>query len=423
MTPSPSVHATRPRVVMVSTRQLDGEPMAGRLRVAHAIRASLDAATDLKVLRLKSALTDLTLARLVECGLSWLFSLLRGRPLPLQCALFASWSDHRELLAQVPEDAISLYADGVRTYSLVRYLRKHRPNLRIIVDLDDLMSRRMSLLLQASQPLSPGYLTRRLPKMLLRLAMSPKFGRMIVRHEQVTLARVERDLARIADALVLLSGEDARIMLDQCGADCRAQVEVIPPPSEPIAPIASLKPPVRFVFIGSDALTQNRLTIDYLIDLWARAGITKPLVFYGLWGRDIALPPEITAVGYVDDLKDVYDGHSVLLTPSLIGGGVKTKVLEAFAHGASVIGNAVTFESMNIGDYPLQIDDEDDLVRLIRAPAEQMPRFDAAAQAGSDYVARFHDPEIFSRRWRELMAPELAVSESSAPAAVSRPAS
>jgi glycosyltransferase involved in cell wall biosynthesis len=295
----------------------------------------------------------------------------------------------------------------VRTYSLVRYLRKHRPQLRIIVDLDDLMSRRMSLLLQASQPLSPGYLTKRLPPFLLRIAMSRRFGRMIVRHEQVTLARVERDLARIADALVLLSAEDARIMIDQCGADCRARVEVIPPPSEPIAPIAPLKPPVRFVFIGSDALTQNRLTIDYLIDLWKRAKITKPLVFYGLWGRPIELPPEITAVGYVEDLKDVYDGHSVLLTPSLIGGGVKTKVLEAFAYGASVIGNAITFESMNIGDYPLQIDDEEDLVRLIRAPAEQMARFAAAAQAGVNYVAQFHDPQIFSQRWRELMAPEM----------------
>ncbi len=420
MTPSPSVHATRPRVVMVSTRQLDGEPMAGRLRVAHAIRASLDAATDLKVLRLPSALTDLTLNRLLECALSWVFSLLRGRPLPLQCALFASWTDHRHLLAQVPEDAVSLYADGVRTYSLVRYLRKHRPQLRIIVDLDDLMSRRMSLLLQASQPLSPGYLTKRLPPFLLRIAMSPQFGRMIVRHEQATLAQVERDLARIADALVLLSAEDARIMIDQCAADRRARVEVIPPPSEPVAPIASLKPPVRFVFIGSDALTQNRLTIDYLIDLWGRAKITKPLVFYGLWGRDIPLPPEISAVGYVEDLKDVYDGHSVLLTPSLIGGGVKTKVLEAFAYGASVIGNAITFESMDIGDYPLQIDDEAELVKLIRAPAEQMSRFAVAAQAGVNYVAQFHDPLVFSQRWLNLMAPELqstdATDQAAAPA-------
>ncbi len=407
MTPSPSVHSTRPRVVMVSTRQLDGEPMAGRLRVAHAIRASLEAATDLDVLRLPSALTDLTLRRLFECAVSWVFSLLRGRPLPLQCALFASWTDHKRILAQLPADTISLYADGVRTYTLVRYLRRHRPNLRIIVDLDDLMSRRMSLLMQASQPLSPGYLTKRLPRPLLRIAMSPVFGRMIVRHEQVTLARVEGDLARISDALVLLSEEDARMLVAQCGSDCRARVEVIPPPSVPVAPIATLKPPVRFVFIGSDALTQNRLTIDYLINLWRRAEITKPLVFYGLWGREIDLPPQIISVGYVEDLKDVYDGHSVLLTPSLIGGGVKTKVLEAFAYGASVIGNAVTFESMNIGDYPLQIDDENDLVNLIRAPADQMPRFDAAARAGANYVAKFHDPQTFSDRWRELMAPQL----------------
>jgi hypothetical protein len=47
MTLNARAHTTRPRVVMVSTRALDGEPMAGRLRVVHAIRASLADVTDL----------------------------------------------------------------------------------------------------------------------------------------------------------------------------------------------------------------------------------------------------------------------------------------------------------------------------------------------------------------------------------------
>jgi hypothetical protein len=396
--------SSRPKIAFISTRTLDGEPMAGRLYVAHAIRGALSGWAELHFYQLPSVLTEFTLGRAFGAACAALRRLFAPPMLPLQCALFASAADHRALIDQLPDDLHAVYIDGVRGYPFMEALRRRRPGLRIIVDLDDLMSRRMELLLSAAQPLSPGYLTKRLPWPLLRLIMSRPVGRLIVRHERATLRRVERRIVELADAVVLLSESDAAT-LETFAGDRRAGIAVIPPPRGPVANARPLTVPRRFVFVGSDALTQNRLTIDYLIDFWRRRNIPTPLVLCGLRFRTLTLPPMVSAVGYVERMEDIYDGHSVLIAPALIGGGIKTKVLEAFAHGAPVIGNAVTFESMPVGDYPLTIEDETTLEALARDPVAHSATFARAAEMGADYIRRRHDVTAFAREWRDLIAP------------------
>jgi glycosyltransferase involved in cell wall biosynthesis len=386
--------ARRPKVAFISSRELDGQ----------SIRRALSGWADLDSYRLPSVLTDFTVGRTVGAALAFLGSLLHPPVLPLQCALYADRRDLDDLVDRLPEDLDCAYVDGVRGYAFLQVLRRRRPGLRIVVDMDDLMSRRMDLLLTAQQPLSPGYLIKRLPRPLLRLIMSPLAGRMMVRYERAALQRVERRIAELADAVVLLSAVDAATLADRTHGR-RAQIAVIPPARAMAVHTQPARTPRRFVFIGSDALTQNRMTIDYLLDFWARRKIETNLTLYGLSYRSLTLPPSVSAKGYVEDIEEIYDGQSVLLTPSLIGGGIKTKVLEAFAYGAPVIGNAVTFESMPIEDYPLIVDDEARLEALVRDPADHAQMFSRAARIGADYVRRRHDPGAFERRWRSLMIP------------------
>jgi glycosyltransferase involved in cell wall biosynthesis len=239
--------------------------------------------------------------------------------------------------------------------------------------------------------------------MLQRIVMSPTIGRALVNFERATLVGVEQRVAALADSIVLLSSEDARVMKSELPGSVRADIVVIPPPSPPLQDVRPLEPPIRFVFIGSEALTQNRMTIRYLTDLWRRREIATPLLFVGYRLQDTPLPPNVAAPGYVDSISDIYDGRSVLLTPSFIGGGIKTKILEAFAHGAAVIGNPLTFESMEIGDYPLNITDEAVLIDLISHPESHMDAFQRAAAFGADYIRRRHDPTAFADRWRKIM--------------------
>lgn len=406
--PAPPSRDERPVVAAVWTRKLDGEPMAGRLRIAQAVRAALERQARLVNLEVPSLLGSPSPRRFLEAGLAFLGGLLRGRPLPLQCALFAAASDAARLVREIPADARVVYLDGVRCHSLLRRLRRERPDLRVVVDFDDLMSRRMQLLLSAREPLSPGYLTQRLPGPLRRLATHPRTGRLIVFYEGAALRGVEREFMALADVVTLLSSEDARALeADVAGvhAPLHAQVRVIPPPTPSAQdPRPFGGGPVRMVFVGADALTQNRLTIDYLFDLWRRERITTPLAIYGLQTRGVTPPPQVSLCGYADALTDIYDGRSVLLTPSFLGGGIKTKVLEAFAHGAPVIANARTFESIDAPGYPLLLD-EPALLEIVRAPDDHLDLLRRAAAEGAAYVRRAHDPERFAALWRDAVLP------------------
>ena len=394
---------SRPKIAMVSTRELDGQTMAGRLHTAQAIRHALGEVADLTSLVLPDVLTRPSLARAISTALAWVGALAAGSPLPFQCALFANGADHRRLLDAIPADVEAIYLDGVRSYAFLKRLRRERPDVYVVVDFDDLMSRRMSLLLQTRQSLSPGYLTKRLPALLQRLMMSPGIGRVVVRFERGALINVERRVADLADVIVLLSAEDTRIFSLQAPGPARAAIEVIAPPAPKADRTTPMTTPDRFVFIGSDALTQNRLTIEYLTDLWGRREIKTPLVLVGLRASTAPLPPNVSSTGYVSSIADVYDGRSILLTPSLIGGGIKTKVLEAFDYGAPVIGNALTFESMDLEDYPLVVADEARIIELVSDPGRYAELFQNAVDFGRAYLKRRHDPAVLADRWRRVM--------------------
>jgi glycosyltransferase involved in cell wall biosynthesis len=382
--------------------------MAGRLHIARAIRAALTGWSDLSLHLLPSVLTDPSLSRTLGAAAATLRSLFNPPLLPLQCALYANRGDLERLIDALPEDLTAVYLDGVRSYAFLVALRRRRPSLRIVTDLDDLMSRRMDLLLRARESLSPGYLTKRLPAPFLQAMAFKPIGQSIVQFERSTLRRVERRICELSDAVVLLSEWDAA-SLPGLASQRRSQVIVIPPPSAPSPAPAPFRSLSRFVFVGSDALTQNRMTIDYLLNLWRRFEIRTPLVLFGLRYRDTPLPAFVTAAGYVERIEEIYDGQSVLITPSWIGGGLKTKVLEAFANGAPVIGNTTTFEAIRLRDYPLTIDDEQKLVAIIKDPASWTATFVAAARIGMEYIASDHDPQTFVARWRALMSPETPV--------------
>jgi glycosyltransferase involved in cell wall biosynthesis len=404
---SPPSAKDRRRWVLIWTRDLDEERMAGRLRVARAARAALASAEDATSIRLPSAVSDWSFRRFLSSALALAGSLLRGRPLPLQCAIFAAGADIRSAIEQIPADTDAVYLDGVRTFPLLQRLRRARPDLRIIVDLDDLMSRRMDLLLSVGQPLSPGYLTLKLPGFLRNILTSDTLGRLIVLYEHAALKGAERDMLSLADSVVLLASEDALALriVGRALKQSRAEIVTVPPGVEPVRePPAALSPPLRFIFIGTDTLTQNRLTIDYLLEVWTRLKPAAPLVIYGIQTRKPDPPAGVSFPGYAERLDDIYDGRSVLLTPSFLRGGVKTKVLEAMAWGAPVVGNRQTFESMALPhDYPLITDDPAELDALVLNPEAYSDRLLQAARMGGAYIRKLHDPAVFARRWVELM--------------------
>src|SRR5262245_32024854 len=131
-------------VVAFWTREIHGnEVFGGRINVARAIHESVLAPIGTINFSLKTVFEPWRAAGVFRCLLAWVFGLARRRPLPLQCAIFAD--SVNSLMDTLPRNVDFAYFDGVRTLLLIRKFRKKYPGARIVVDLDDLMSRRMQL--------------------------------------------------------------------------------------------------------------------------------------------------------------------------------------------------------------------------------------------------------------------------------------
>jgi glycosyltransferase involved in cell wall biosynthesis len=201
-------------------------------------------------------------------------------------------------------------------------------------------------------------------------------------------------------------------MLEQAGsalpAPPRAKVIAIPPFAKAVSPdrqsaFSSLPPSWRAIFVGSDVLVQNRMTIAYLLDLWSAFKIETPLHIYGRQNGRWPVVANVTFFGYVANIEEAYQTGSIMVYPCLVPGGIKTKVLEAFAYGIPVVGNSATFEGILPTNYPLVINEQPDLVALLKAPAANVERLARATAVASAYLAQEHTPRLFAERWKRAV--------------------
>lgn len=398
----------QPHIHLVWTRPIDGVPAVGRLKVARGARAAFRAAGFTVTESIIRPITEGPSVRRFAAAIGeFLRSIAAGRLMPLQCLLFGDPSEARRAVAELPADCDVVYLDGVRCLAVMEAVTRSRPELAILTDFDDLMSRRMSLLMRLDQPPSTGYLKQAMPRVVEKLLGSRWFSRLVLRFEAKSLRQAEQRITALSDTVVLISSEDAAVLRRVSPG---AEVRAIPIAERVRHRTPEMAPgPLRFIFVGTDALRQNQLTIDALVDLWRREAIPTPLVIYGQQQRVLELPANVDMAGYVQSLDEIYDGRSVLISPSFLAGGLKTKVLEAFAYATPVLGNRITFEAIDVGDrYPLLIESEAEMLPLLMEPDRFRDRFERAAGIGLELVRERHDPAQIGTAWAEAVHTAIA---------------
>jgi hypothetical protein len=360
---------------------------------------------EVKPLRLHNLLERKGVRAFAWTVLSALRSTLSGNWPSLQCLLFCDRANHKRVAQEIisnPPDV--LYLDGVRTFYFLKYLGDLRLRMRVVVDLDDLMSRRMESLGTAGTSLSLGYLEDKIPTALRDAIAAGSISKLVARYEQSALDRVENLIGQWADAVTLLSpieGELLQARYRQLG--CKAQVHVIPSAVDVVASPQAYAAFSRFIFIGTDTLPQNKLTIQRILDLWRFNQPEAEIHIFGHMTSRWPYVPRVIFRDYAPSLDDVYVEGAVLFAPGVLRGGIKTKVAEAFANGCAVIGNDITFEGFHLDNYPLLVNAEEDLNNLIAAPASYLDMLRSAAVMGQDYVRSFLSREQFRKNWNDVL--------------------
>jgi glycosyltransferase involved in cell wall biosynthesis len=164
-------------------------------------------------------------------------------------------------------------------------------------------------------------------------------------------------------------------------------------------------PPHRFVFVGSDRQIQNRLSIDWLVNFWREARPGAELHIFGAQARPAEEVPGVHWRGFVEQAWEIYHPGSIALAPTLVGGGIKTKVLEAWGYGCPVLGTPMAFEDLPIDGYPLVRPLDQWAALLTPPPGEHTQIWDEAARIGHAFVAQALTPAGYALSWRRLIAP------------------
>ena len=85
---------------------------------------------------------------------------------------------------------------------------------------------------------------------------------------------------------------------------------------------------------AAEAMPEARLVI---------AGISKNML-----DRGVHDTPGIEVPGFVESLDDLYAGSRVVVTPILVGGGTRFKIIEAGAYGRPVVSTTVGMEGIDL---------------------------------------------------------------------------
>ncbi|HTI83746.1 MAG TPA: glycosyltransferase [Acetobacteraceae bacterium] len=304
-------------------------------------------------------------------ALRWIGSTSRGKILPLQCmvalqgrvgAIPQSVNDaHADRRA---ESSTIIYVDGVRLAQQGRALRS-RVGGRLLIDFDDLMSRRVARMLRNGEEVSFGGFVRFVPPSVQMLV--EKIGplrTMLLGFEKRLLRRAELDAALAADAIGFASAYEAalfRRFQRRYASKADPQYLVLGPSTrrmgELVGDTVQRQPPrdLRFIFIGSDSQQQNRITIQAIVELARANALALPVYIYGRMTRDYEQLDNVMFCGFSEALAQVYRPGSILLMARSVRGGIKSKIIEAFEHGIPTVGTSSALEGFE-GAYPWRVD-------------------------------------------------------------------
>jgi|HubBroStandDraft_1064217.scaffolds.fasta_scaffold00022_54 hypothetical protein len=407
------------RIAIITTRDLAEQN--GRTPIIREIVRTLGETQDITLLRLRSISEIGRIRAIFGAAVTWIVSLIRLSPLPLQCVLYAAPSECGEITERIQNfDADCVYLDTIRCQVLLRRLRRSLPHLHVVTDFDDLMSHRAAYLRRNRLPFAPGHVAKHFPPWLRYLVEAP-LAQAIVTYEAATLPGAENEVARTSAVTVLLSPADRDRLRRRPAMSGHGTVRSILPPARVQGSAWDGVPPLRFVFIGSDFYLQNRTALDFLVRMWREEGLSTPLHIYGRQRFLRTSPPAIRWHGFVEALSEVYQPGSIALAPVLDRGGIKTKVIEAWAWGCPVLGNPAALEGLAIKDYPLVLP-ETGWPALIARPEAYRDLWVEAARVGNSFVRQSLLPEGFEQAWIDVMQPgrhhpevfELPVADSDA---------
>ncbi|MFT6476336.1 MAG: glycosyltransferase involved in cell wall biosynthesis [Zhongshania aliphaticivorans] len=266
----------------------------------------------------------------------------------LQECLFYKSSEARRLGRYISENNIDIvYFDMVRLYRYMLFLRENNYPVKIIYDLDDLLSvRYKNFLHERSVDVELlGSYVEKFP--FLNFAV--KWARnKILKFESAAALRRELDVSRSADVVLTTSPAELIKYSDFTGRT-KGLFTNFPRISCAVDESCG-ELDQKIVWLGNNNVPHNAMALAFLLDKVVPelpgfcvvvGGLVKGSVVSKYSGEE-----NISFLGRVDLIDEVFTPGALLIAPYVYGTGVKIKLLEAMSKKVFVVTNHVGFQGI-----------------------------------------------------------------------------
>jgi len=241
----------------------------------------------------------------------------------------------------------------------------------------------------------------------------PKWRSKSLLHLQIpALMFAERRAAGMARRTFVCSERDRRYLSYHLGFP---RVDVVPNGIEMPRPAVVASSPTM-LFAGMYSYQPNARAAEYLLrDIWPLVLKAVPEARLLLAGaRPDCIPgygqpmKGVTFLGFVPDLKDLYDRTRVVCCPILAGGGTRVKIVEAAAFGKAVVSTTIGAEGLEFvkGREIVICDDPASFAEAcigLLKDEERCRRFGVAARAAAE---KLYDRQGIMKRVQTLVSQE-----------------
>lgn len=298
-------------------------------------------------------------------------SLLLRPSLPLQSHLFLNSkavTGIMETVDRLKPDVVVL--DMARLSHIAAEIRRRHPGIRLVLDMDDRLSKRYQRMLDNEKVGDlGGTFEARMPGAVRFLV--PKLKRFVLSLEQRLVARAERRATSMFDSILMVSALEAEEMQEACPG--KARVLAFPPLIESLPVQAQdFSSSVRFVFIGNGGYAPNAEALEVLdsaaVEVKERAMEADAAFRFQSAGKPSpdANYDVVEVAGFVPDLAEFLARDAVLVAPILQGTGIKTKIIDALEHSVPVITTPVGAEGLGLseGEHYIGVHGAEDLAQV-----------------------------------------------------------
>jgi glycosyltransferase involved in cell wall biosynthesis len=113
---------------------------------------------------------------------------------------------------------------------------------------------------------------------------------------------------------------------------------------------------------------------------------------------------DVTFLSWVEDYRVELAKATVIVTPDLVGTGLKNRVLQSMAVGRPVVGTSIAFEAIDIvsGREAVSVDSPDEMARELDRLLQDEELCAAIGSAGREWVIRRFSADAISEQWNNL---------------------